>query len=298
MPSPTARPSHEVLDVVSPDGRVGRALLIEPHDPARTVLLLSVHGSGEEPEDSMHTALAEGLFAHGIASLRVRTRQSGHAVNTDLYYDSVRDVEAAFWAAVARGYRRIVLHGHSLGSTQSAYLAATLWRPELRGVVLTGAFSRLPFKTRHMLVGDDDTYRALREEARTAVAARAFGDELPTRMPWIFGRAVPVTAAHFASYRDTRAAGAWTVEWLPRVPYPILMLRDNHDGVVAHWEFDELRAAAAEGISPAFTAVELASHPGADAHWFEHSRAALVDAIAAWIVNLPTEDHATEGEGT
>ncbi|MCS5719263.1 lysophospholipase [Herbiconiux sp. CPCC 205763] len=277
------------LDVTTVDGRVARALLIEPGPPAETPLFLSVHGSGEQPEHPMHAHVAEGLAERGIASLRIRTRQSGDGVNTDSFYDSVRDIEAAFWAAIARGHTRIVLHGHSLGSTQAAYLAATLWRPELRGVVLTGAFSNLPWKTRHLLVGDDDTYLTLRREAREAVVAGHPDDELPTRMPWIFGRAVPVTARHFLSYRDTQVAGARTVEWLPRIPYPLALLRDEHDPVVAHWEFDELRALARDGISPSVTAAELPSEPGPDSHWFEHSRDRLVTTVADWIGALPNE---------
>jgi hypothetical protein len=282
------------LDITSADGRVGRALLLEPGTVAGTTLFLSVHGSGERPEDAMHTELAEGLAERGIASLRVRTRQSGDGVNTDLFYDSVRDIEAAFWAAVARGYTRIVLHGHSLGSTQAAYLAATLWRPQLVGVVLTGAFSRLPWKSRHILIGDDEIYRTLRAEARAAVVDDHPGGTLPTGMPWIFGRSVPVSARHFLSYRDTRSAGARTVEWLPRIPYPVAIIRDEHDPVVAHWEFDELRASARGGISPSVTAVELVSVAGPDSHWFEHSRDQLIIIVADWIGALPTEAPRTE----
>lgn len=286
--APTAvRPADDALDVVSPDGRVGRALLIEPGPPQDTVLFLSVHGSGEDPSHPMHETVARGLAARGIASLRVRTRQAGSAVNTDLFYDSVRDVEAAFWAATARGYRRVVLHGHSLGSAQACYLSATLWRPEIRGVVLTGAFANLPVKTRRVLVGDDVVYRALRADALAALADRRPEDEVPTLMPWIFGRPVPVTAQHFLTYRDTRSAAARTVEWLPRVPYPTLMLRDEHDTVVAHAEFDELRSTALSGIAPGFVAQEIPSRPGTQSHWFEHSREALVGAVAGWITALP-----------
>jgi hypothetical protein len=102
-------------------------------------------------------------------------------------------------------------------------------------------------------------------------------------MPWIFGRPVPVTASHFLSYRDTRTAGARTVEWLPRIPYPLALIRDEHDPVVAHWEFDELRAAAHDGMSPSVTAVELASEAGPESHWFEHSRDQLITTVADWI---------------
>ncbi|MFB2599330.1 alpha/beta hydrolase [Herbiconiux sp. P17] len=286
------------LDITSVDGRVGRALLLEPGAPADTTLFLSAHGSGERPEDAMHTELAVGLAEQGLASLRVRTRQSGDGVNTDLFYDSVRDIEAAFWSAAARGYTRIVLHGHSLGSTQAAYLAATLWRPELVGVVLTGAFSRLPWKSRHLLIGDDEIYRTLRAEARAAVVDEHPGEALPTGMPWIFGGSVPVSARHFLSYRDTRSAGARTAEWLPRIPYPVAMIRDEHDPVVAHWEFDELRASARGGISPSVTSLELASVAGPDSHWFEHSRDQLVDTVADWIGALPTEELRTEPRRT
>jgi pimeloyl-ACP methyl ester carboxylesterase len=39
----------------------------------------------------------------------------------------------------ALGYRSIVLQGHSLGTIQVAFYAATDWDPTIKAVILTGA---------------------------------------------------------------------------------------------------------------------------------------------------------------
>ena len=61
----------------------------------------------------------------------------------------------------ALGYKSIVLYGHSLGTVQVAFYAATDWDPTIKAVILTGAFGKLPWKSRHILIQDEDNYKAL-----------------------------------------------------------------------------------------------------------------------------------------
>jgi hypothetical protein len=57
-----------------------------------------------------------------------------------------------------------------------------------------------------------------------------------------------VTAQHFLTYRDEQTSAADGTYWVPRIPRPILILRDEADGVVMPFEpYMLLSAAQAEG---------------------------------------------------
>jgi pimeloyl-ACP methyl ester carboxylesterase len=75
-------------------------------------------------------------------------------VNTDNFFEVHRDIEAAVATVRALGYRSILLQGHSLGTVQVEFYAATDWDPTIKAVILTGAFGRLPWKSRHILIQD------------------------------------------------------------------------------------------------------------------------------------------------
>jgi pimeloyl-ACP methyl ester carboxylesterase len=48
-----------------------------------------------------------------------------------------RDIEAAVVTVKALGYKSIVLYGHSLGTVQVEFYAATDWDPTIKAVILT-----------------------------------------------------------------------------------------------------------------------------------------------------------------
>jgi hypothetical protein len=289
-------------EVTSLDGRSGPAVYLTPENAkADTPLVISVHGSGGSVSSEPVRTLATGLSGRGFPVLAINTRQSGDAVNTDNFYATVRDIEAAYWMARDLGHQRIVLHGHSLGTSQVGFFAATHWHGTTAGVVLTGMFADLPWKSRHVLIGDEARYRALGREAVAAVRAGDYGRTLDLEMPWLGGRSVPVTAQHFLTYRRVGTAGTRSVEWITRIPYPLLMIRDENDSVIHDFEPGWLEAAALEhGLSPSVTSVSLPSAPTSDGHRFEGSRDALLDTIATWLAECaapgPTSGSADIGE--
>jgi hypothetical protein len=289
-------------ELTSLDGRTGLAAYMAPeHAEAAAPLVISVHGSGGSVGSEPVRTIAGGLGERGFPVLAINTRQSGDAVNTDNFYATVRDIEAAYWMARDLGHQRIVLHGHSLGTSQVGFFAATHWHGTTAGVVLTGMFADLPWKSRHVLIGDEARYRALGREAVAAVRAGDYGRTLDLEMPWLGGRSVPVTAQHFLTYRRVGTAGARSVEWITRIPYPLLMIRDENDSVIHDFEPGWLEAAALEhGLSPSVTSVSLPSAPTSDGHRFEGSRDALLDTIATWLAECaapgPTSGSADIGE--
>jgi alpha-beta hydrolase superfamily lysophospholipase len=127
---------------------------------------------------------------------RISTWQHDEHVNTDLFFDVRRDIEAAVATVSALDYRSIVLLGHSLGAVQVQYYAATDWDPTIKAVVLTGAFGKLPWKSRHILIQDEDNYKALADTSVGALRAGKAAEILPIKMRWLGGVETPVTAQH------------------------------------------------------------------------------------------------------
>jgi hypothetical protein len=107
------------------------------------------------------------------------------------------------------------------------------------------------------------------------------------RMPYLGGRQTAVTAQHFLTYRDERVSAADGTYWVPRIPYPILLLRDQADGIVLPFEPHMLLSAAhAEGsLVPSITYVVVPDErpPGAAGHTFTDNTRPLIDAVAAWL---------------
>jgi fermentation-respiration switch protein FrsA (DUF1100 family) len=106
-------------------------------------------------------------------------------------------------------------------------------------------------------------------------------------MRWIGGVETPVTPQHFLTYRDEQASAADGTYWISRIPRPILILRDEADGVVLPFEpYMLLSAAQTEGsLVPSIKYVLLPNNrpPSREGHIFTDNTEALTDAVAAWL---------------
>ena len=281
--------SLKFLSIKAIDGFKVAAALWQPENkaPADTTMLVQVHGSGANLAELPLRSIARALSAKGYAALTISTRQHDEAVNTDNFFDVRKDIEAAVATAKALGYRRIVLEGHSLGTVQIEYYAATNWDPAFKAVLLTGPFGKLPWKSRNIIIQDEDAYKALSAAALDTLKAGKPGDLLAIKMPYLGGRQSPVTAQHFLTYRDEQTSAADGTYWMPRIPLPILLLRDQADGVVLPFEpYMLLSAAHAEGSlvqSIAYKIVPDQHPPSAAGHIFTDNTEALVEAVSAWL---------------
>src|SRR6266851_4921804 len=281
--------SLRFLSIKAIDGFEVEAALWQPENkpPADTTIIVQVHGSGGNLASLPLRAIARALSAKGYAALSISTRQHDEHVNTDNFFDVRRDIEAAVATAKALGYRSIVLQGHSLGTIQVAFYAATDWDPTIKAVILTGAFGKLPWKSRHILIQDEDNYKALAEASLGALRAGRAVEILPIKMRWLGGVETPVTAQHFLTYRDEQTSAADGTYWISRIPGPILILRDEADGVVLPFEpYMLLSAARAEGsLVPSVKYELLPNHrpPSREGHLFTDNADALTDAVSAWL---------------
>jgi alpha-beta hydrolase superfamily lysophospholipase len=216
--------SLRFLSIKGIDGFNVQAALWHPENKPRaeTTMIVQVHGSGGNLASLPLRVIARGLSAKGYAALSISTRQHEH-VNTDNFFDVRHDIEAAVVTAKALGYRSLVLQGHSLGTVQVEFYAATDWDATIKAVILTGAFGKLPWKSRHILIQDEDNYKALADASLTALGAGKAAEILSIRMRWLGGVETP---QHFLTYRDERTSAADGTYWILRIPRPILIVRD------------------------------------------------------------------------
>ena len=288
QPSPGA--SLQFLSIKAIDGYKMDAALWQPDGkpPAATTMVVQVHGSGGNLASLPLRATARGLSAKGYAALSISTRQHDEHVNTDNFFEMRRDIEAAVATVKALGFKSIVLFGHSLGTVQVEFYAATDWDPTIKAVILTGAFGKLPWESRHILIQDEGNYKALVDASIGALRDGRTSEILPIKMRWLGGVETPVTAQqNFLTYRDERTSAADGTSWVPRIPRPILILRDEADGLVLAFEpYMLLSAARAEGsLVPSVKYVLVPNHrpPSREGHLFADNTEALIDAVSTWL---------------
>ena len=286
---PAAGTELQFLAIDALDGFRVDAALWQPagRAPADTTLVVQVHGSGGSYAKPPNAFLGSGLAAGGRAVLAINTRQHDELVATENFFDVITDIDAGVRTGRALGYRRIVLQGHSLGSIQVLFYAATHWDADIRAVSLLGMFGNLPWKTRTILVQDEAAFQALTDAAMAALRAGREADLLPMTMGWFTDAKMPVTAQHFLTYRREETSAADSTYWIRRVKQPILMVRNEADGVIQPFEpYMLLRAAHAEGALVESIDYVLLPDKGPRSlagHSFQGNEAPLIATIARWL---------------
>jgi pimeloyl-ACP methyl ester carboxylesterase len=277
------------LAIKAIDGSRVAAVNSQPNSKAAasSTAVVSVHGSGGSYDNDPNGFLVRLLASKGYAVLAINTRQSGARVNTENFLDVRRDIEAAVYTARALGYRTIVLHGHSLGNIQVHYYAANNWDPDIKAVVLTGMFANLPWKSRHMLVQNEESFAQLHEASLKSLREGKQTDVLPIRMRRTGDQGELVTGQHFLTYRADQSSTADGTYWIRRIPQPILMLRDGGDTTIQSFEpYMLLSGATAPGsLVPSIKYVVVLNPKGPNprGHRFSDNQEPLANTIAAWL---------------
>jgi pimeloyl-ACP methyl ester carboxylesterase len=282
--------SLQFLRIKTIDGNKVEAAywLPEGKQPANTTLVVMVHGSGDNYHHAPNSTLGAGLAAKGYAALAIDTRQHDDKVNTDNFLDISRDIQGAVSTARALGYRSLVLQGHSLGNIQVQYYAATNWDPDIKAVILLAPFGNLPWKSRNLLVQNEQNFAALTAAATQALKDGKLGDIMPVKMRWFTGQEVPMTAQHFLTYRWEQTSVADGTYWIHRIPHPILIVRDQADGVIQPFEpYQLLSAAHSEGSLVSSIAYVPLPDPGKtpslQGHSFVGNGDRLIDTVSSWL---------------
>lgn len=286
-PAPNAR--LRFLTATAIDGNPIASALWEPagKSPATTTMIVAVHGSGDNYYGDPLGFLGRGLSAAGYAYLAIDTRQHDDKINTDNFYDIRRDIEAAVFTARSLGYKTIVLLGHSLGTAHVQFYAAQDWSPDIKGVILLSAFGNLPWKSRNILIANEKQYAELTENALASVRNGTSGAALPTKMGYLQGASSPVSGQHFLTYRDETTAGADSTFWIKRIPHPILLVRDQSDGIVLSFEPHQLLSAAGTPgslvTSISFVLLPDDKPPGINGHRFRDNLQPLLNTVRSWL---------------
>ena len=283
--------SLKFLSIKAIDGFVVEAALWQPDTkpPAETTLIVMVHGSGGNYARDPNGPLSGSLSAKGFAALAINTRQHDEKRNTDNFFATSRDIDAAVQTARALGYHSLVLEGHSLGTLQVLFYAATNWERDIKAVVQLSTLGDLPWRSRYMQIQDEDKFRLLSEAALKSLRDGTERQVIPLRMRRTATVEEPLTAEHFLTYRSAATAGADGPYWIRRVPRPILMVRDEGDTIIPLFEpYTLLSSATSPGsLVPSIKFVTLPDakgpHPGG--HFFAENGKPLSETIANWLAD-------------
>jgi pimeloyl-ACP methyl ester carboxylesterase len=289
--------SLKFLAIKAIDGFQIDAALWQPSakQPADTTLIVMVHGSGGSYLRAPESALGPRLATNGYASLAINTRQHDDRINTDNFLDVRRDIDAAVQVGRSLGYKTLVLQGHSLGNIQVQFYAATNWDRDIKAVLLLGAFGNLPWKSRNILVQDEERFRELIEASMKSLRDGTLDQILSVKMR--FGTPVssaaqeaPITGQHFLTYRWEKTSIADGTFWIHRIPHPILMVRDQSDSAILPFEpYMLLSAAHSEGSLA--TKIDFVLLPDTKplslkGHYFDGNEQPLTDVITKWLADL------------
>jgi pimeloyl-ACP methyl ester carboxylesterase len=283
--------SLKFLSIKAIDGFLVQAALWQPEakPSAETTLIVMVHGSGGSFARAPNSTLGRSLSSNGFAALAINTRQHDDKRNTDNFLDSSRDIDAAVQTARALGYRSIVLQGHSLGSIQVLFYAATHWEHDIKAVVQLSAFADLPWRTRYLQIQDEDKFHTLSEAALKSLHDGKERDVMALRMRRTSTVEEALTGEHFLTYRAEDSSSANGPYWIKRVPHPILMVRDAGDTIITPFEpYVLLSAATSPGsLVPGIKFIQLPNPAGPNpgGHFFADNTRLLTETIMNWLAD-------------
>jgi len=137
-----------LTQVVTSDGATLAGVVAEPKGRKKAALIW-LHGltSSFDSGQALMRQLSQACNQRGIGYFKFNTR--GHHVVTkdgfgsayEKFEDCLKDIEAMIALAKQRGYRQIILAGHSTGASKALYYAAKKKNPLIKGLLLTGPAS-------------------------------------------------------------------------------------------------------------------------------------------------------------
>ena len=280
-------PLVELVEVRTSDGVTLNGALAEPLVPAAGVprfdAALMLHGAAATFYDGFYRNFSAALVERGVATLRANNR--GHdvvnrgdgrgrflGVALEAIDDCGLDIRAWLDLLEARGYRRLLLFGHSLGAIKAAYYLATESAPRVGGCILA---SPPRFNTELMLANERGAeFAATIAEARNEVAAGRPDAFVKTTYP---RREFAGARAYLAKY----ATGARfdVFAHVVDVAVPVLALTGSEE--LDDPNFRDHPAAYAEArTKKADLTFEIV--PDGD-HFYTRAQTFAIDRLLAWI---------------
>lgn len=192
--------------------------------------------------------LCPGLAQRGYASLGINTRSSMHAWETSLFEDIIDDLGAWMNFLEGRGFKKVVMGGHSLGSSEVPYYVGKTRDTRIKAILLYGAHHDIKGIQWEKWYAVDpknphDAYEKFCEKCRKLVredkgdtllimpfhgpyTARLTDDAPPN---WnVKQRWTGVTAKTFLSYMSPESDSS-TIKWIPHMNKDIKILTVVHN---------------------------------------------------------------------
>ena len=267
-------------------------------DPKRfkrsATAIVLVHGV-ESYWYSAPTMFMGCLFAEaGYTVLGYNGVHSGDTFRTSEFETSVSEAGDAVAFMSSRGFDRIFLVGHSLGTPIVEYYQGDKPHPSVKALGVYGPHIDIPAVTRDSLLGPE-LYEQFAHECRELVAAGR-GDELRL-LPFREGKFVITSAKTFLSYRDVKTSKANVEKSIGNITVPFLIVYDDGDNIQGKGTITR-RATIAARLkekavnSPRADVVVIPSSPGNSpfqAHLFVNNEKLVAAKTVAWLetVGLP-----------
>ena len=219
-------------ELIAFDGLSGSIQGIVFHPPPSNekveVAIIFVHGVEHFWFLGPTMFLAPALAAAGYTTMGYNGTHSGLTFRHSRFEDAVTEINYAVAFMKSRGFHRIILVGHSLGTPIIERYAGSNPDETLEAIILLGPHDNLPEVTRSSLLGPE-LYEDFRAKCKSLVADGC-GDELsilPYRPP-----AVIITSAKtFLSYRDIETSLADVRDCLGNISVPMLIMFDPMDNI-------------------------------------------------------------------
>jgi pimeloyl-ACP methyl ester carboxylesterase len=284
MASETSR--VELVEVRTSDGipLSGALAKAKPQGGTRRFdAVLMMHGAAAAFFEPFYRGFSAALVERGVATLRVNNRGHdvvnrgdgrGRLLGTALETidDCALDWDAWLSFLAGRGYKRILLFGHSLGAVKSAYYLATQPDERVAGCVLA---SPPHFNTERMLASErGPEFAATIATAEALVAAGKPGEFMPTTFPL---KSFSGAQAYLSKY----AAGAKfdVLELAAKIPCPVFALTGENELPDQNFREHPAGYAAAHKKKRDLDFVVV---PNGD-HYYTLAQAFAIDHLLAWI---------------
>ncbi len=289
----------EVAHIKSGDGTTINGLIYQPNPSVYQkpgVGVVVIHGLEGTLFGTVSGFLPPALAAKGYAGLAINARHAFGLYPVSTFEQAVSDVRAAIKYMNEKGYDKIVLVGHSLGTIVTGFIAGTNPDPSLVALGLTGVPNvNLPAHSKEQV--GEEAYNALVAQATAAVAAGRASTYL------LFTWCSPTcstrawTARTFLSWRGPDSSARFDTV-LNRIRVPIFMVHDPNDTSVifggpprpkhstsAKWVKD---GATSSPRVDSFLTTPTSGQSAGDAHSFvgAEKETEVINITATWLSNV------------
>jgi pimeloyl-ACP methyl ester carboxylesterase len=282
----------ELVEFDSGDRRVQGALFSPSENAARSdMAVILVHGVEQFWYVGPTMFLAASLAGCGFTTLGYNGCHCGPTFRWSRFESAVQEVGDAIAFVKQRGFTRIVLIGHSLGTPIIEYYAGDKPDAALSAIAVYGPHINIPAVTRDSLLGPK-LYQSFLEECRKLVREQR-GQEIRL-LPYRKAAPIVTSAETFLSYRDIETSKAAVEPMIRKIRVPMLVCYDPADNIHGFGAVtmrasivDEIRNAA---VSSKLVEIAIVpSRPGntpVQAHSFIGNEGVVTELTRAWLASV------------